>query len=399
MTAHTARSASKQGYYHIYNKGVADKVIFRNEADYQVFLGYLNDYLTPPNPGVRKKEFTVKGRSYKGVPHQPKNYYNKIELICFSLNPNRFHLLIHQLEGDAIEKFVRSLCTRYSMYYNKKYHRTGSLFDRPYKSAYVKDLRELLYLSRYLHRISIEENLDTNYSKSSYQDFLVGKTSPLASPQKIISYFDQISKSPNSPSNYKDFVERYTTDQKEDDLLKDMIPMGQGWKYRIRPEIKLPLPTPPKQADVTIRSEPASRLQEILVVSFMFFVLLGLGVRNITMASSNSANQALSTPMSLANQQTLGVQTEVAKTPKPKATPTETPTPATSAAAFLVVKVTDTGKSVNIRQAPDISSKIVAKAKDGDEFEIVSAKPDWYEIKINEKETGFISSAFAEQKN
>ncbi|KKS80039.1 MAG: hypothetical protein UV54_C0018G0009, partial [Candidatus Beckwithbacteria bacterium GW2011_GWA2_43_10] len=34
-------------YYHIYNRGVDKRTLFKNTQDYAVFLNYLKEYLSP----------------------------------------------------------------------------------------------------------------------------------------------------------------------------------------------------------------------------------------------------------------------------------------------------------------------------------------------------------------
>ena len=133
MTAKNPNRVNESGSFcHIYNKGVESKVVFNDKKDYEVFLGFIKEYLSIPiDPKNNKKEFTVNGRVFRGVPHQPKNYFNKIELVAYRLSPASFNLLLHQITKGSIESFVRSLCTRYSIYFNKKYQRTGTLFERP----------------------------------------------------------------------------------------------------------------------------------------------------------------------------------------------------------------------------------------------------------------------------
>src|SRR3989304_8979592 len=137
-------------YCHVYNRGIENKTIFNDEDDYNVFLGFLKEYLSaPPDIETTKKVFNINGRAFRGTPHMPKNYFGKLELVAYNLMPNHFHLLLHQKTSDSLEGFVRSLCTRYSMYFNKKYQRTGSLFQGPYKLALIKDETRLLHLPRY----------------------------------------------------------------------------------------------------------------------------------------------------------------------------------------------------------------------------------------------------------
>ena len=65
---------------------------------------------------------------------------------------NHFHLLIHQVTQTGVTEFVRALCTSYSMYFNKKYHRVGHLFQGVFKAAHVDRDAYLLHLTRYIHR-------------------------------------------------------------------------------------------------------------------------------------------------------------------------------------------------------------------------------------------------------
>ena len=133
MPAKNLQRIDKEGlYFHIYNKGVEEKIIFSDGEDYRVFLRFLEEYLTTPqDPENTKKTFQIHGRTFRGTPHQPKNYFNAVELVAYSLMPNHFHLALSQVTKGSVENFIRSLCTRYSIYFNKKYTHSGPLFAGP----------------------------------------------------------------------------------------------------------------------------------------------------------------------------------------------------------------------------------------------------------------------------
>lgn len=38
----------ENAYYHVYNRGVEDRDIFRDDQDYKVFLSFMKRYLIPP---------------------------------------------------------------------------------------------------------------------------------------------------------------------------------------------------------------------------------------------------------------------------------------------------------------------------------------------------------------
>ena len=210
------RTDEKGIYSHVYNKGVEKRIIFNDDRDCEVFLGFLKDYLTAPqDPESIKKSFTVHGRIFRGTPHQPKNYFNRVELIAYSLMPDHFHLLLDQKTRGSLESFMRSLCTRYSMYFNKKYQHTGALFEGPYKSVQIEDDTRLLYLTRYIHHAG---------GSSSYAEHLGTRETLWVKPKVVQSFFDKAKTDLFKwTHSYKDFVEKYELSQKEKELIEGVI--------------------------------------------------------------------------------------------------------------------------------------------------------------------------------
>lgn len=211
-------------YYHIYNRGVEKRTIFEDKIDYKVFLKYLKDYLSPP-PDITKlkKSFTLQGLSFQGVPHQTKNYCNKVELLAYCLMPNHFHLLLHQTQKHNIEKFIRSLLTRYSMYFNKKYDRVGSLFQGPYKSVLITDDAYLVHLSRYIHVNPLESANDLVMAYSSYAEYLGIRKTSWIHPERILHMFEHHDKNLFKTNNYKEFVQGNLNDEIASTILDGII--------------------------------------------------------------------------------------------------------------------------------------------------------------------------------
>lgn len=144
----------KNGYYHIYNRGVEKRIIFQDNQDYKVFLSYLKDYLEPKDEiGLRKilekSPWVEKDKIIKKLTMN--NFSDKIDLLAYCLMPNHFHLLIKQKTRRAIEQFMKSLATRYVIYFNKRYKRVGGLFQDVYKAVLINTDEQLLHISRYIH--------------------------------------------------------------------------------------------------------------------------------------------------------------------------------------------------------------------------------------------------------
>jgi len=135
-------SFEKGEYYHIYNRGNSKQVIFNEKSDYNRFLKLL--YLSN-----NKESFKLKYLKENNVYNISRESLVSIGAYC--LMPNHFHLLLTQKENGSISKFMQKLSTGYSMYYNIKYERSGSLFEGKFKSKHAENDEYLKYLYSYIH--------------------------------------------------------------------------------------------------------------------------------------------------------------------------------------------------------------------------------------------------------
>ena len=66
---------------------------------------------------------------------------------------------------------------------------------------------------------------------------------------------------------------------------------------------------------------------------------------------------------------------------------------------FVVISTQGLSPDVNIHESPGASSPIRAKASQGDTFELITEKGDWYQIKLIDGSTGFVSALFSKVSN
>lgn len=137
--------------------------------------------------------------------------------------PNHFHLLLHQTQKHDIEKFIRSLLTRYSMYFNKKYNRVGSLFQGPYKSVLITDDAYLVHLSRYIHINPSKSIKNLVSAYSSYADYLGIRKTPWVHSDKILNMFEHSDKNFIKSNNYQEFVQCGINDNTTNTILDELI--------------------------------------------------------------------------------------------------------------------------------------------------------------------------------
>lgn len=204
------------GYYHIYNRGVNKRTIFKDEQDYSVFLSYLKTYLLPMDTDILKAIIAnphtlPKDKNLAQRQLQLNNFNNRIELLAYILMTNHFHFLIHQTDERDVKVFMQSLMTRYTMYFNRRYKRVGTLFQGHYKAVLIETDELLLYITRYIHRNSTDDfshkRLDLFRQPSSYPNYLGELKQDWIKPEFILQNFDR-----SGFNSYQSFVESEDND-------------------------------------------------------------------------------------------------------------------------------------------------------------------------------------------
>jgi putative transposase len=183
-------------YYHIYNRGVNKRVIFKDKQDYAVFVTLLRRYLD-------KEHFKDRwGREYESLREE-------IELLAFCLMPNHFHLLIYQHDPQGITHLMHRVSSAYSIYFNKKHKRTGHLFQERFKASSIVQDNYLLHISRYIHLNPPDYQ---NWEFSSLPYYTDKMHAGWINPKRILDLFEA--------GEYKDFVSDYEDHKKLQDEIK-----------------------------------------------------------------------------------------------------------------------------------------------------------------------------------
>lgn len=139
-------------FYHITARGNERKDIFRDERDRERFLSYLETAV------VR----------YKAVIH------------VYCLMNNHYHLLMSTPAGN-LSQIARHINGAYTVYFNKRHHRFGHLFQGRYKAILVDADEYAGELSRYIHLNPVRAglaNLPERYSWTSYLNYIGRRKAP-----------------------------------------------------------------------------------------------------------------------------------------------------------------------------------------------------------------------------
>jgi len=140
-------------FYHLYNRGTEKRTIYLDKEDYEHFLFLM--YVCN----------TTKSIELRNIGQNFDRGETIIEIGAYCLIPNHFHILIREKTDNGISRYMHKLLTSYSMYFNKKYKRTGKLYEGVFKSIHANKDNYLKYLYSYIH-LNPAKLIDKNWKKN-----------------------------------------------------------------------------------------------------------------------------------------------------------------------------------------------------------------------------------------
>lgn len=132
-------------FYHLYNRGVDKRIVFTSAGEYKRFVSYL--YALNGESGQRTNLHRIDPKDLLARPRTDP----LVAIGSYCLMPNHFHILATPLVDDGIPKFMHRVLTAYTMYFNEKHERSGSLFQGTYKAQHAGRDEYLKYLFAYIH--------------------------------------------------------------------------------------------------------------------------------------------------------------------------------------------------------------------------------------------------------
>jgi len=147
-----ARQYIPQLPYHIVQRGNNREVCFIEPEYYQFYLELW-------------QELSVK---YQVAVH------------AYCLMTNHIHFLVTPATDDSISNTMKVVGSRYTQYINKKYKRTGTLWEGRHKSSLIQSERYLLTCYRYIELNSVRAGMverPEEYKWSSYGIYAWGDSS------------------------------------------------------------------------------------------------------------------------------------------------------------------------------------------------------------------------------
>lgn len=125
------RRKSSTSVYHVMTRGINRQTIFEDDRDKAKYLHILKKY---------KDEFDY-------------------QIYAYCLMDNHVHLLLKESEDANISEIMKRISANYVFWYNKKYSRTGHLFQERFKSENVETSSYLRTVVRYIHQNPVKAGL------------------------------------------------------------------------------------------------------------------------------------------------------------------------------------------------------------------------------------------------
>jgi REP element-mobilizing transposase RayT len=182
-------------YYHIFNRGINEESIFKNENNYFYFLNKLNQYV---NPIGTIHAYCLLSNHFHFL------LKTKTELEIRN-NFNKEKYLNKQIEF-IISKQFSNFFNGYSQAINKMFERTGGLFETPFRRKEITSNEYLTQTILYIHLNPIKHQLNIDYKNylfSSYKSIINSST---IDNNKVIEWFGNKN---DFIQNHELFSERY----------------------------------------------------------------------------------------------------------------------------------------------------------------------------------------------
>lgn len=146
--------------HHVINRGNNRCDIFRAEEDYLFFL------------------VALRGASVR----------YQLDVHSYVLMTNHFHLVATPRAASGLSRAMQMIGTKYVGYFNRRYARTGRLFEGPFKSSVIDTETYWFTCMRYVELNPVRAGLVSNpgeYRWSSYRANALGVYDPLIAQHSL----------------------------------------------------------------------------------------------------------------------------------------------------------------------------------------------------------------------
>ena len=149
-----------------------------------------------------------------------------VAIHAWVLMSNHVHLLLTPAVNNAISDMMQAIGRRYVRYFNRKYQRSGTLWEGRFKSSLVQTEMYLLQCQRYIELNPVRAGMvldPADYVWSSYQCHALGKDIKMSTPHG--EYLRLANDRPTRQRAYRALFQHHIGDEMVNDI-RDAVNKG-----------------------------------------------------------------------------------------------------------------------------------------------------------------------------
>ncbi len=176
-------------YYHIYDRTILNTPEFK---DYKNAHRLTRSFLLA-NSTVSSEVFQFL-RNHENVSTEKiletlKQGEKLVDILCYSVMPDHYHLLLKERKESGISNFIRKCNISIAKYINIKNNRLGPIFESRFKAKHIDSNEYLLHLSLYIHLNPLDIFIGKEWRKHALKDWFSAKKKLFHYPWSSIKAF------------------------------------------------------------------------------------------------------------------------------------------------------------------------------------------------------------------
>ncbi len=214
----STKSFALDEYYHLFNHGNGDRLIFLDDKDKERFskLLYLANGSTPFD--------------FEDISSGQEFFFDRgdplVAIGAWCLMDNHYHLLVKEITDGGISRFMHRLATGYTMYFNRCHKKRGSLFESCFRAKYLGLDEYLRHMFAYIH-LNPVKMIEPRWKDVGLKDLHTVKS--FLRDYKFSSYLDYLGQSrpQNKILDKEAFPKYFLSPQEIEDEMIDWL----DWDY------------------------------------------------------------------------------------------------------------------------------------------------------------------------
>lgn len=206
--------------YHVFNRSIGKEQIFTYKRDLERIMELIDYYRYPQI--LRYSQFKLlSANARKEYLSNMQRKVPLVEIYCFTLMPNHYHLLLKQIQEKGITYFIANLQNSFAKYFNLKRNRNGGVFQSPFKAKRIETDEEMWHISRYIHLNPVTSFLIpyeklSSYPWTSFPLYINAVNNSFVNTEEVLGQFQK-------KESYLSFVADQVDYQRKLEMIKHLI--------------------------------------------------------------------------------------------------------------------------------------------------------------------------------